>query len=260
LKFLKRLNFTKKINNYNNDVCFFLAKNILKSSNESSVLSNNIVLYNLFFENNYIKKNLKIFKNFLLALRIKKKITFYDNFYISSKRKKNQTLIEKFITYLMRRGLKIKFTKIFNDSLRDFYKFFFFFNNQMSNDNKYYKPFLEIIIIFDNFFRFNDVLVFLVNLLQPFFGYKIEKVGKKYRKKLKKKFTGKIIHIKPKKRTSLVFKALLSYIHLFSLYKLSNRVSQSLFKTVIEQKNSYLYNRKIKTYAKIFKKLQKKVL
>jgi hypothetical protein len=46
---------------------------------------------------------------------------------------------------------------------------------------------------------------------------------------------------------------------MFSHNSVSERLSWALFKTLTEQKNSYLYKRKIYMYTKMFKKFQKKV-
>jgi ribosomal protein S7 len=88
---------------------------------------------------------------------------------------------------------------------------------------------------------------------------RVKKVEKKYRKKLKKKFTIQPIYVKPKKRSSFVLRSIVNYTNLFSSYSFSERLFLAVFKSFTEQKNSFLYKRKLFMYSKLFKNNQKKV-
>jgi len=139
------------------------------------------------------------------------------------------------------------------------YFIFFFFNKTVAFENKFYKDMFLIIPNFLNFYNFKTILNFFLLLLEPFFYMRVKKVEKKYRKKLKKKFTIQPIYVKPQKRANFVLKNLITYTNLFSSYLLEDRIFLAIFKSLIEQKSSFLYRRKLYMYSKLFKNNQKKV-
>jgi hypothetical protein len=197
--------------------------------------------------------------NFLGGLVKKNKVNYVDSQQDSYKRSKNLPVVVRFLNYLFRHGLKIKTLNHFNKGLCDFYFLFYFFDKGLSSDNKNYKDIFNLAPAFGSFYKFTNILSFLVRELEPFFYLRVTKVEKKYRKKLKKKFTSKITYIDPKKRSNLAFKALAYYPKLFPQYSLYARIGQGLFKTFIEKKDSYLYRRKIFMYSKVLKKFQKAI-
>jgi hypothetical protein len=155
--------------------------------------------------------------------------------------------------------LKIKYVNILSKAISRVYFMFFFFNSSLSIENKYYKDMFLVIPNFLNFYNFKTILFFFNNVLEPFFYIRVKKVEKKYRKKLKKKFTIQPIYVKPIKRSSFVLRSLINYTNLFSSYSLSERVFLALFKSLTEQKQSFLYRRKLYMYTKLFKNTQRKV-
>lgn len=198
--------------------------------------------------------------SFFMSMNKFNKIKFINNKVLSIKRNKNKSILNKFLNFFFRRGLKIQYTNTLNSSVSDFYFFFFFFNKSLNNMYKGYSEIYNLIPNFLNFYNFGTMLNFLNTLLEPFFFIKVKKVEKKYRKKLKKKFVAQPSYVQPHKRVGLVLRSILYYTNLFSSYKLSERLSLGLFKLLVEQKNSYLYRRKIYMYSKMFKKFQKKVV
>jgi len=136
---------------------------------------------------------------------------------------------------------------------------FFFFNKTLGIDNKYYRDMFLIVPNFLNFYSFQTILIFFNSILEPFFYMRVKKVEKKYRKKLKKKFTIQPLYVKPTKRSSFVLRSIVNYTNLFSSYSFAERLFLAVFKSLTEQKYSYLYRRKLFMYSKLFKNNQKQV-
>jgi len=145
------------------------------------------------------------------------------------------------------------------ESITRLYFMFFFFNKALGVDNKYYRDMFLIVPNFLNFYNFQTILIFFNSLLEPFFYMRVKKVEKKYRKKLKKKFTIQPIYVKPNKRNSFVLRSLVNYTNLFSAYSFSERLFLAIFKSLTEQKYSFLYRRKLFMYSKLFKNNQRRV-
>lgn len=212
------------------------------------------------FSNYFYKWNCtNALKNVVIDFSIQKKIKYTTKKLTSLKRSNNISLLLRFLNFLVKNGLKIRYANILSSGVLKLYSMFFFFNKTLASENKYYKDMFLVIPNFLNFYSFKIILHFFSSLLEPFFYMRVKKVEKKYRKKLKKKFTIQPIYVKPQKRVGFVLKTLVNYTNLFSSYSLSERMFLSLFKTLIEQKNSFLYRRKLYMYSKLFKNNQRRV-
>ena len=188
-----------------------------------------------------------------------KKIKFNNKTLLSVKRRNNLNISNKFLNFFLRKGLKIQYLKALNLGISGFYFFYFFFNKFLIKQHEGYSSVFSLIPNFIGFYHFSKMLDFFSTLLEPFFYLRVKRVEKKYRKKLKKKFVSETVYVKPQKRIGLVLRSLLYYTNIFSHNCVSERLSWALFKTLTEQKNSYLYKRKIYMYTKMFKKFQKNV-
>lgn len=194
-----------------------------------------------------------------LDTQINKKIIYSNTNILSTKRVSNKSILERFLTFLLKNGLKIRYCNILSRGISRLYFMFFFFDKLTAGDNRFYKDMFTAIPNFLYFFSFKTILTFFTSLLEPFFYVRVKKVEKKYRKKLKKKFTIQPMYVKPAKRTSFVLRVLITYTNLFSSYSLSERLFLSIFKTLTEQRDSFLYRRKLYMYTKLFLNNQKKV-
>ena len=230
--------FIKNISiNLNKQINFFLVLNLSKkyyiNINEYSTIP--------YFE-------------YIFFFKKKYKIKFNNNkFLLSSKRFKNLNTSNLFLNLIFRHGLKQKIFNIISNSINDFYLYFYFFN--INTNTNYY---LERVILstlpnINGFFVFENILKSLLNLLSPLFNYKISKLNKKKRKSKNVKYTSKIIYITNKKRSAVVFSGLLQYSRIFLNNNLTGRLTDSLFKTFIEQEDSYLYKKKLFSYNKFLK-------
>lgn len=210
--------------------------------------------------------NINEFSNFpyleyIFYLNKKKKIKFKNTtLFLSSKRFKNLTISMLFLNLILRHGLKQKTFNVLSSSINEFYLYFFFFN-PVSNTNYY----LERVILstlpnITGFFLFENILKSLIYLLSPLFNYKISKLNKKRRKKKNIKYSSKVIYITTRKRKTAVFSSLLQYSRIFLNTSFRGRLAESLFKTFIEQEDSYLYKKKLFSYNKFLKSKSTKVV
>lgn len=213
-------------------------------------------IFNLYF---YKWNNSNALRTVMFDFVFKKKLKYETGVIISTQRTSNLSIISRFLNFLLKKGLKIRYCNILSEGVMKLYYMFFFFNKTFSLDNKYYKDMFAIIPNFLNFYSFKTILDFFASILEPFFYMRVKKVEKKYRKKLKKKFTIQPIYVKPQKRLNFVLRTLVNYTDLFSVYSLSERTFLALFKSLIEQKSSFLYRRKLYMYSKLFKNTQRKV-
>lgn len=236
---------------YNNDISFSSHLNSYRYDYISVFSGSDIEFYkeDFFFLMSSMYQNVRRFS----------KIKYINNQHLSVKRHKNIPPINRFLMVLMRHGLKIKYLNYLNTAISDIYFSFFYFDKQISSVYGNYMNAINFVSQKFNFFKISTILNFLIALLEPFFFLKFEKIQKKYKKKYKKNFIAKVVYIRPHKRLNLVLRALMNYISLFSQFELSNRLSSSLLKTIVENKTSFLYKRKIFMYNKVFKKFQKKV-
>lgn len=199
------------------------------------------------------------FQQFLDKTKQLKKLKFLTtSIQLSQKRIKNLTILDRFLNLFFKDGLKSKYLNYFNKSVEQVYYMLFFFSKNLNYNEHMYVETLFSTSVKKNFYTFSSILSEIVLLLEPIFSLKIQKVEKKFRKFLKKKFTGKISYIQPRKRLHVVLRALLQYLNLFKPYHLHDRLYYSFFKTLVEQKQSFLYKKKIYMYTKLFKKDQVK--
>ena len=208
---------------------------------------------------NYYENCVANFNNYLCTLPLVKKIQYQTKEKSSLKRNRNKTQLNRFLSFLFRKGSKIKYLNYLNSGINFLFFSFFFFDKNLTENHKGYSETVELIPSFTNFYSIDIILQHFINLLEPFFYLRIKRVEKKFRKHLKKKFLAHPAYVNPSKRTNLVLKSLSYYINLFPSFYFSERVGYSLFKTLIEHRESYLYKRKIYMYSKIFRKFQTKV-
>ena len=79
-------------------------------------------------------------------------------------------------------------------------------------------------------------------------------VPKKYRKKLKCKFIFKLNYVKEFKKNKKVLRWLYLYNLKFNNYSIKDRLFNSIIYTFFEDRESFLYNKKIIIYKKMLGK------
>jgi hypothetical protein len=167
---------SKVINNYDSFLKFLILKQKINYyTSENNLFFKNIILIN---------KNIKRFK------------AAHNNFFK-----------KKIISLALRRGLKLKFFNYIGLSFRFF--FYLFTHNNLNFFSKYknvYNVYYSFFNLTNLFFNLNFLLFWLTNIFEPLFTIKCLSVPKKYRKKLKKKFTFTVFFLKKEKRKNVFLK------------------------------------------------------
>jgi len=162
----------------------------------------------------------------------------------------NHNIINLFLKINLKKGLKKKikiiFSKLFS-LIINFFKFNDFYQNDFNNQ-------IEIQIynytLNRNLYLINMFLKNLVVLLSPLFIIYFNKNKKKIKKNNKhyKKYTYSFKYIPITKRLNIVLKSLYNYSNYFLDKNFSIRLFKSLFYTFLEEKQSFLYLKKVETY------------
>jgi len=222
-----------------------------KSTNYNFSRLNVIDNLTTFRDFNSLNKN-SIFKKYLSTVSRQRKIFKKREDLKSSIRVTTKNLTRRYISYLTRHGKKIKTSIYLYKGLLEFFKVIFFQNSKIDDYGEFVFDLKPI-----NPGSLEDLLSYFNELLRPIFFLKIKKLDKRYRKKLKKKFVSHITYIKPNKRSNLTLFAISFSIKLNSEQDIKNRISKSFLELVLEDKNSYLYKRKLYMYSRILKKYKK---
>ena len=162
----------------------------------------------------------------------------------------NHNIINLFLKINLKKGLKKKikiiFSKLFSLFI-NFFKFNDFYQNDFNNQ-------IEIQIynytLNRNLYLINMFLKNLVTLLSPLFIIYFNKNKKKIKKNNKhyKKYTYNFKYIPITKRLNIVLKSLYNYSNYFLDKNFFIRLFKSLFYTFLEEKQSFLYLKKVETY------------
>jgi hypothetical protein len=99
------------------------------------------------------------------------------------------------------------------------------------------------------------LLFWLSSLIEPMFTLKCLSVPKKYRKKLKKKFTFNIFFLKKEKRKNVFLRWFYLNTFTFNDQNFYKKLLKSLLDIFLKNKKSNLYLKKIIIYKKILKKI-----
>jgi hypothetical protein len=112
----------------------------------------------------------------------------------------------------------------------------------------------------DYFFDINFILSNISNLNEPIFITKVVKIDKKSKKiiKSKSKFDFELKYLKKHKRVPHVMKSLCLFSNNFNYYTFEERLLTSVLTTLLEQKNSEMFKKKVYTYNSALKKKYKK--
>ena len=168
--------------------------------------------------------------------------------------KKTLLLSSDLTPFLSKGGNNLKNTVLLFNMFSKFYKMSY--NPFMAlkfTSYKYYKEF------FYNFYRYNSYsnLNYLLNWIftwaQPMFCIECSVVPKKYKRKLKKKYLYKIKYLNKIRRVSKVLNWIVKYSNTIKNFNFLNRQFLVYLDLLLNYKNSYIYNKKLLIYKKIFK-------
>jgi hypothetical protein len=167
---------------------------------------------------------------------------------------KNLLLSSSIIPFIIKNG------NTFTNSVQFFNLFTKFYTMSFSdilvekfNSYKYYKEFFYNFKRYNNYKNLNFLLSWVFSWMQPMFHIECSTVPKKYRKKLKKKYLYKIKYLNKNKRLNKAINWVVKYANTLKNYKFSDRHLLVYLDLLLNYKNSYLYNKKLLVYKKIFK-------
>jgi hypothetical protein len=161
----------------------------------------------------FLKKQAKTRKVFLKTINNKSKNKKKD----SVRRDRNNTLIDHFLKISMKGGNKLTLLKHFNFFLNNFY---LSFNNKDENFYNYkdYITLFNLLRYKKNYYDFNFLLKESITPLEALFNVQLNKVNKKNKNKLKKKYSYNVTYINKKKRLKYVLKLINNYTEKFKYY------------------------------------------
>lgn len=221
--FVNKRNINKNsLISLNKNISFILLINLLKLSNKFS--------YSLF---DFLYYNIKNNKRAKL-----------NNFVISSKT----------VSFFIKGGNSFTNSIVLYNLFTHFYKIM---HNNTSmfklNNYKYYKEFFYNFTRYKNYKNLNYLLNWIFFLIEPMFHIECSVVPKKYRKKLKKKYLYKIKYLNKSKRVNKILNWISRYSNTIKNYSFLNRQMMVYLDLLLNYKNSYIYNKKLLIYKKVFK-------
>lgn len=131
-----------------------------------------------------------------------------------------------------------------------------FFNNNnvlLGKNYKYFKEFFYNFHIYKSYNSLNYLNDWLTSWNELIFTIECTVVPKKYRKKLKKKYLYKVKYLNKNKRLGKIYNWLSKYANTIKNFSFESRLLLALLDTILNYKNSYLYNKKLLVYKKIFR-------
>lgn len=227
--------------------------------NKNSLLKNSKKKYKFFstlfyfFLINYNKNNKKF--NYNLNNSVLLDFFFYKKSLI--KKEQKYILSSDIISFLSTNGNNhFKNTILYFNMFSLFYKLMLLNkldNNSILTDYKYYKEFLYNFSLYSNYNNFNYLLNWVFSWIQPMFAIECSIVSKKYRKKLKRKYLYRIKYIKKFQRKSKTIKWITQYSKTLPNKNFKNQQFLTYLDLLFNYKNSYIYNKKLLVYKKLFK-------
>ena len=222
---------------------------LLSHVNKKLSINSNLYTTNLF--NSYKNYNLgKISVNDVIMPSFIK-----NNFKFT---KGTNNLCQIFLNNSIRGGGKIKILNYLNKINSLFFFNFIRKSKFMSSKFNMYNILLNFSKSNEFFFDLNFILNNIIQINESIFVTKMVKLDKKLKKKSKSKFDIELKYLHKNKRTNNVLKSLNLYCNNFNYYHYYERLLASVVTTIFEQKNSYLYKKKIHTYSNVLKKKFKK--
>lgn len=200
---------------------------------------------NFFYYRDLNKKSYKNISNYL----------FYLNFNNQGPSSNNTTTkIRGLVSHFFRGGNLMKSSITLFNVFSKLYLLFYSNNNSILSKNyKYFKEFFYNFNIYKSYNNVNYLNDWLVNWNELIFTIDCTVVPKKYRKKLKKKYLYKVKYLNKNKRLNKIFNWLSKYTNSIKNFNFTNRLLLVYLDTVLNYKNSYIYNKKLLVYKKIFK-------
>ena len=179
---------------------------------------------------------------------------YYNNKNSSSMQTSSYIISSKTISFFIKGGNSFTNSIFLYNLFSQFYKIMY--NNTslfQLNSYKYYKEFFYNFSRYKNYKNLNYLLNWIFFLVEPMFHIECSVVPKKYRKKLKKKYLYKIKYLNKNKRINKILNWISRYSNTIKNYSFLNRQMMVYLDLLLNYKNSYIYNKKLLIYKKVFK-------
>jgi len=200
----------------------------------------------LFFLVKIRNNNFKLYDNLIIFL--------FNNSINKMQNKKTLLLLSDFIPFLSKGGNNFKNSVLLFNTFSKFYKMSFNpFTLVKFDSYKYSKEFFYNFFRYTNYNNINYLLTWIFSWAQPMFCIECSVVPKKYRRKLKKKYLYKIKYLNKVRRVSKVLNWIVKYSNTLKNFSFINRQLLVYLDLLLNYKNSYVYNKKLLIYKKIFK-------
>lgn len=207
---------------------------------------NYINYLNFFYYKNLSKKIHKNIANSYF-LNLSNNFTCVDNKVVSNK-------IRGLVNFFFNNGNFMRSSITLFDVFSKLYILFYNKDSSILNKNyKYFKEFFYNFSISKDYNNINFLNNWLVGWNELIFTIECTVVPKKYRKKLKKKYLYKVKYLNKGKRLNKIFNWLSKYSNSIKNFNCVNRLLLVYLDTVLNYKNSYMYNKKLLVYKKIFR-------
>ena len=207
-----------------------------------------------------LNKHIK-FTTLLNLVKVHKKFTYalFDFLYYNNRsdvqpKKVNYIISSRTISFFIKGGNSFTNSILMYNLFTQFYKIMY--NNTsvfQLNNYKYYKEFFYNFTRYKNYKNLNYLLNWIFFLVEPMFHIECSVVPKKYRKKLKKKYLYKIKYLNKNKRINKILNWISRYSNTIKNYSFLNRQMVVYLDLLLNYKNSYIYNKKLLIYKKVFK-------
>lgn len=206
-------------------------------------------LYDCSYNINFIKKNI-FFRKTKYGIKNNSKL-------LSLKRNKNFSVDNLMINSWVKKGMKLNFLKHYNLFLK---QFFFLINTQKQYFNEY--PNTDFVYDLLNSkkynYKFYNLLLNPLELLEHMFELKLKKLNKKLKKKFKKKYIYTVKYLHKSKRLKNTLNMFYLSSNFYNNKKYYDRIFYTFLFIIFDTKNTPIWEKKLNVYKIALKFLKKK--
>lgn len=158
------------------------------------------------------------------------------------------SMITYFIPFLIKNGNKLNSINNTLKSISNIYNTLSYSNIDDLSSYFFINQFKHYIDTTNDIYNISFLLHWIINIYKPVFDIKCYNVPKMYSKNSDKSVLFKIMYISDKNRLKVAYKHITSCIKKDESNKLDIRITNVLLDTLLNYKDSYLYNRKMYIY------------
>lgn len=184
------------------------------------------------------------FESYLTAIELIDYSYLNGRFILKSK----YSMLTYFIPFLIKNGNRLNSINNTLKSISNIYNTLSYSNIDDLSSYFFINQFKHYIDTTNDIYNINFLLHWIINIYKPVFDIKCFNVPKMYSKNSDKSVLFKIMYISEKSRLKVAYKHIAVCIKKNESNKLNNRITNILLDTLLNYKDSYLYNRKMYIY------------